>query len=73
MNTLVAQLGPFGACKQENIEMSEGIEIYVRDSGDRTMLNIHVPDHLREVHRRAGQRLLFGRRGGDRPRTLNAT
>ncbi|WP_342051254.1 MULTISPECIES: hypothetical protein [unclassified Cupriavidus] len=29
--------------------MSDGIEIYVRDSGDRTVLNIYVPDHLREA------------------------
>jgi hypothetical protein len=28
--------------------MEDGIEIYVRKSADRTLLNLHVPAHLKE-------------------------
>ncbi|NMV41941.1 hypothetical protein [Ralstonia insidiosa] len=28
--------------------MTDGIEIYVRDSGDQTLLNFYIPERLRE-------------------------
>lgn len=28
--------------------MTEGIEIYIRDNGDQTLLNFYVPERLRE-------------------------
>jgi hypothetical protein len=33
----------------DTLAVSKGIEIYVRPSGDRVLLNIYVPERLRET------------------------
>jgi hypothetical protein len=49
----------------EGITMSDKIEIYVRNSGDRTLLNFYIPSQMREAFLSALQNGAFEERNTD--------